>query len=83
MDWILSHIEVIGAMVGLMSAVWTLIRRLDKTLKKHLSEEFATKADLALGLAVLERKLDRIIKSTQVDFTKSSHKLRLHDGENQ
>lgn len=77
MDWLVGHIEILYASTGLLSAVWAGGKWADKSFKKHLSEEFATKADLDVGLTRLEDKLSKILITLQLREFNKEDKLKL------
>lgn len=54
MDWIVAHSEVIGTALSAAGSVWATIRFIDRRFKAHLSEIFASKADMVK----LDKKLD-------------------------
>lgn len=54
MSWLVEHAEAVTAVLGAIGAAWTFLARADKSIKRHLSETFATKDDLRR----IEDKLD-------------------------
>ena len=45
MEWLYAHASEIGTMLGGLAGVFAFLQRLDKTYRRQLRDEFATKQD--------------------------------------
>lgn len=45
MEWLQAHTAELSALAGSLTAVWTFLRRLDRSYRTQLKETFATKQD--------------------------------------
>lgn len=75
MEWAWTHVEALSAAAGVFSALWALFAKIDRSFRKHLEADFATKKDLADGLKGLEGKLDILLIAFSVRDTKEKLKV--------